>query len=42
MSGEIAGIQMTQGMLFGSAVLMAAPSVMTFLSLALIVKVNRD
>jgi hypothetical protein len=41
MSGEIAGIQMTQGMLFGSAVLMTVPSVMIFLSLALKAKVNR-
>jgi hypothetical protein len=40
-SGEIAGIQMTQGMLFGSAILMAVPSVMIFLSLVLNAKANR-
>lgn len=40
-AGEIAGIQMTQGLLFGSALLMAIPSVMVFLSLALKAKVNR-
>ena len=40
-SGEIAGIQMTQGLLLGSAVLMAIPSVMVFLSLTLKAKVNR-
>jgi len=39
-SGEIAGIQMTQGLLFGSAVLMAVPSVMIFLSLILPSKAN--
>ena len=39
--GEIAGIQMTQGLLFGSAVLMVIPSVMVFLSLALKAKPNR-
>ena len=40
-SGEIAGIQMTQGVLFGSALLMAIPSVMIFLSLALNAKADR-
>ena len=40
-SGEIAGIQMTQGLLFGSAILMAIPSVMVFLSLTLKAKANR-
>ena len=40
-SGEIAGIQMTQELLLGSAILMAIPSAMVFLSLALRAKVNR-
>lgn len=40
-SGEIAGIRMTQGMLLGSAVLMAVPSLMVFLSLVLKAKANR-
>ncbi len=40
-SGKIAGIQMTQGLLFGSAILMVIPSVMIFLSLALKAKANR-
>jgi hypothetical protein len=40
-SGEIAGIQMTQGMLFGSAVLMIIPSAMIFLSLIMMAKANR-
>lgn len=40
-SGKIAGIQMTQAMLFGSAVLMTIPSLMVFLSLVLSAKVNR-
>jgi hypothetical protein len=40
-SGEIAGIKMTQGMLFGSAILMAVPSLMVFLSLALKARANR-
>ena len=40
-SGEIAGIQMTQAMLFGSALLMAIPTVMVFLSLTLKAKANR-
>ena len=41
LSGEIAGIQMTQGMLFGSALLMVVPSLMIFLSLVMIAKTNR-
>ena len=40
-SGEIAGIQMTQGMLFGSAVLMVVPTIMIFLSLVMSAKANR-
>ena len=40
-SGEIAGIQMTQELLLGSAILMVIPSLMIFLSLALKVNVNR-
>ena len=40
-SGEIAGIQMTQGMLFGSAILMVVPSLMIFLSLVMSAKANR-
>ena len=40
-SGEIAGIQMTQGMLFGSAILMVIPSLMIFLSLVMTAKANR-
>jgi len=40
-SGEIAGIQMNQGMLFGSAILMAIPSVMIFLPLILKARANR-
>jgi hypothetical protein len=40
-SGEIAGIQMTPGVLLASAVLMAIPSAMIFLSLALEARVNR-
>jgi hypothetical protein len=40
-SGEIAGIQMTQGLLLGSAILMLIPSVMVFLSLVLKAKANR-
>ena len=41
MAGEIAGIQMTQGLLLASAVLMAVPSAMVFLSLALKARANR-
>lgn len=40
-SGEIAGIQMTQELLLGSAILMVIPSIMIFLSLVLKAKVNR-
>jgi hypothetical protein len=40
-SGEIAGIQMTQGMLLGSAILMIIPTAMVFLSLILKAKTNR-
>jgi len=41
LSGEIAGIQMTQDLLLGSAFLMAIPIVMVFLSLTLQAKANR-
>jgi hypothetical protein len=41
LSGGIAGIQMTQGVLLGSAVLMAIPTAMVFLSLVLPAKANR-
>ena len=41
LSGEIAGIQMTQGVLLGSAILMVVPSVMVFLSLTLKHPLNR-
>lgn len=41
LSGEIAGIQMTQGMLFGSAILMVIPTMMVFLSLGVTAKANR-
>jgi hypothetical protein len=41
LSGEIAGIQMTQGLLLGSAILMVVPSMMVFLSLVLKAKTNR-
>jgi len=41
LSGEIAGIQMTQGLLVGSAILMVVPSIMVFLSMALKAKENR-
>ena len=40
-AGEIAGIKMTHTVLLGSAFLMAIPSFMVFLSLALRAKVNR-
>ena len=40
-SGEIAGIQMTHGVLLGSALLMAIPSAMIFLSLTLEARANR-
>ena len=41
LAGELAGIQMTQALLLGSAVLMAIPSLMVFLSLVLKAKANR-
>ena len=41
MAGKIAGIQMTQGLLLSSAILMAVPSAMIFLSLALKARANR-
>jgi hypothetical protein len=41
LAGELAGVQMTHAVLLGSAVLMAIPSVMVFLSLALKVTANR-
>lgn len=41
LAGELAGVRMTQAVLLGSAVLMAIPSVMVFLSLALKAKANR-
>ena len=41
LAGELAGVQMTQAVLLGSAVLMAIPTVMVFLSLALKAGVNR-
>lgn len=39
--GQLEGVQFTQTLLFGAAVLMAFPSIMVFLSLALKAKVNR-
>ena len=41
LTGELAGIQVTQIFLFGTAILMAIPIFMIFLSLALPAKVNR-
>ena len=41
LSGEIAGIQMTQGVLLASALLMAIPTAMVFLSLTLKARANR-
>ena len=41
LAGELAGVQMTQAVLLGSAVLMAIPTVMVFLSLVLKARVNR-
>jgi hypothetical protein len=41
LSGEIAGIQMTQGLLLASALLMAIPTAMVFLSLTLKARANR-
>jgi len=40
-SGKIAGIQMTQGLLFSSAMLMAVPTAMVVLSLTLKARANR-
>jgi hypothetical protein len=40
-SGEIGGIQISEGFLFGMALWMALPSVMVFLSLTLKAKANR-
>ncbi len=40
-SGDIGGVQITDGFLFVMAIWMAVPSVMVFLSLALKAKVNR-
>jgi len=41
LAGELAGVQMTHAVLLGSAVLMAIPSVMVFLSLILKARANR-
>jgi poly(A) polymerase Pap1 len=41
LAGELAGVRMTQAVLLGSAVLMAIPSIMVFLSLVLKAKANR-
>jgi hypothetical protein len=41
LAGELAGVRMTQALLLGSAVLMAIPSIMIFLSLALRAQANR-
>ena len=41
LAGELAGMRMTQAVLLGSAVLMAIPSAMVFLSLALRARANR-
>jgi hypothetical protein len=41
LSGEMEGIQITQTFLFGAAILMAIPSFMVVLSLALPARVNR-
>jgi len=40
-AGKVAGMQISQVFLFASAILMALPSVMVFLSLALKAKTNR-
>jgi hypothetical protein len=40
-SGEVAGFQITQGFLLGSAIIMVIPAVMVFLSLTLKAKANR-
>jgi hypothetical protein len=41
LAGELAGVPMTQAVLLGSAVLMAIPSLMVFLSLTLKARANR-
>lgn len=41
LSGELGGVQITSSVLFGSAILMAVPSLMVFLSLALKANLNR-
>ena len=41
LSGEIAGIQMTQGLLLASAILMAIPTAMVFLSVAFKARASR-
>ncbi len=41
MAGELQGVEITQGILFGGAMLMALPSVMILLSLTLSARVNR-
>ena len=41
LAGELAGVRMTQAVLLGSAVLMAIPSIMVFLSLVLRARANR-
>jgi hypothetical protein len=41
LSGQLGGMQLTPAFLFGAAVLMAIPSLMIFLSVALNAKVNR-
>ncbi|MEJ2209119.1 MAG: DUF6326 family protein [Anaerolineae bacterium] len=41
LAGELGGVAMTEAVLLGSAALMAIPSVMVFLSLALKASVNR-
>ena len=40
-AGEVAGIQISQAFLLGTAILLAIPSVMVFLSLTLKAKANR-
>ena len=40
-SGDVAGFQITQAFLFGSAIIMVIPAVMVFLSLTLKAKANR-
>ena len=41
LAGEVAGIQITQALLFGTGILMAIPAVMVFLCLILKPKANR-